>query len=264
MILLAQNTATLFPEPMPAQHRLFHVSDIHFGVEHKDALQWFVEAVRVEMPDAVVCTGDLTQRATHRQFAQARTFFAGLDVPVVLEPGNHDMPYYNLWERFTQPYKRYGALAAAVGQSLELEHLVTIPLKTTVRAQPRFPWSDGYVRAEALAETVNLLNMLNDDPRHKIVTAHHPLLPANANGKNPTIGGDNAFAALADAGADAILTGHVHVPFDMQRASGNRSIRMIGAGTLSTRLRGAEPGYNYITFSRTAGLTVEQRIFGAG
>ena len=242
-------------------HRLFHVSDIHFGVEHHDALLWFEDAVQTEKPDAVICTGDLTQRATHKQFEQARKFFSGLGTPVTLEPGNHDMPYYNLWERFTQPYKRYGALADAVGAVLELEHMLVIPLKTTVRAQPRFPWSDGYVRKEALAETVGMLERMVSDPRYKVVSCHHPLLPAVQGMKNPTIGGDLAFAAIAEAGAQAILTGHVHVPFDLVRASGNRPVRMIGAGTLSTRLRGAEPGYNVVTYSPAGGLSVDQRIY---
>lgn len=246
---------------MPLPHRLFHVSDIHFGVEHTAALNWFADAVRTQQPDLVVCTGDLTQRATHGQFAAAADFFASLNVPVTLEPGNHDMPYYNLWERFTQPYKRYGALASSVRAGAQLEHMVLVPLKTTVRAQPRFPWSDGYVRKEALRETVDALESLKGDARYKIVTAHHPLLPANIGDKNPTIGGDHAFAAIADAGADAILTGHVHVPFDLQRAAGNRSIRMIGAGTLSTRLRGAAPGYNVVSYAPESGLAVEQRTY---
>ena len=67
-----------------------------------------------------------------------------------------------------------------------------------------------------------------------------------------------------EAGVDAILTGHVHVPFDLTRASGNPSVRMVGAGTLSTRLRGAEPGYNVVTYGPQAGLSVEQRVFSAG
>ena len=66
---------------------LFHVSDVHFGVEDKSALQWFADAVSAERPDAVVCTGDLTQRATHAQFNAAREFFQSLDTPVTLEPG---------------------------------------------------------------------------------------------------------------------------------------------------------------------------------
>ncbi|GAA4642290.1 hypothetical protein GCM10023115_04830 [Pontixanthobacter gangjinensis] len=174
------------------------------------------------------------------------------------------MPYYNLWERFTQPYKRYGALADAVGAVLEFEQMVIVPLKTTVRAQPRFPWSDGYVRHEALAETVGVLESLESDHRYKIVSCHHPLLPAEEGMKNPTIGGDRAFAAVAAAGAQAILTGHVHVPFDLVRASDNKSVRMIGAGTLSTRLRGAEPGYNVVIYSPEDGLTVEQRTYRDG
>ena len=246
---------------MTDKHRLFHVSDIHFGVEHLAAVAWFADAVAHERPDAVVCTGDLTQRATHEQFAAARDFFASLDTPVVLAPGNHDMPYYNLLERFTQPYKRYGALREAVESTVELEHCILIPLKTTVRAQPRFPWSDGYVRKKALAETTRILRDCTDDRRYKIITAHHPLLPAQPDAKNPTIGGDAAFAALIEAGADAVLTGHVHVPFDLQRGHGNRALRMIGAGTLSTRLRGAEPGYNVVSYGPQSGLTVEQRVF---
>ncbi len=244
--------------------RLFHVSDVHFGVEHREALQWFADAVRDERPDAVICTGDLTQRATHAQFDAARRFFQSLDTPVTLEPGNHDMPYYNLWERFTQPYKRYGALADSVGAPLSFEHCVIVSLKTTVRIQPRFPWSDGYVHKDALAQTLREIAELPDDDRYRIVSCHHPLLPATPDGKNPTIGGDNAFAALADAGVDAILTGHVHVPFDLNRASGNQSVRMVGAGTLSTRLRGAEPGYNVVIHDPKAGLEVQQRVFGTG
>lgn len=249
---------------MSTAQTIFHVSDIHFGVEHRDAVAWFEEAVAREQPDIVICTGDLTQRATHRQFGEARDFFTRLGCPVVLEPGNHDMPYYNLWERFTQPYKRYGALRDAVGHMVELDALVLIPLKTTVRAQPRFPWSDGYVHRDALRETLDRLERLGDDSRFRIVTAHHPLLPATPDSKNPTIGGDGAFAALAEAGVDAILTGHVHVPFDLTRSAGNTAIRMIGAGTLSTRLRGAQPGYNVLRYNRADGLTLDQRMFDAG
>ena len=63
--------------------RLFHISDVHFGVEDCDALDSFAEAVARERPDAVVCTGDLTQRAKHSEYAAAREWFAALGVPVV-------------------------------------------------------------------------------------------------------------------------------------------------------------------------------------
>jgi 3',5'-cyclic AMP phosphodiesterase CpdA len=246
---------------MNTKTTLFHMSDMHFGVENPAAVEWFADAVRREMPAAVICTGDLTQRATLEQFAETTSFFQSLPVPVTLEPGNHDMPYYNLWERFTQPFSRYGALVDSIHRPLEFDDLVLVSLTTTVRIQPRFPWSDGFVTRNALAAAVSRLGELKDDPRFKLVTCHHPLVPAQEGRKNPTIGGNKAFAKIAAAGADAVLSGHVHVPFDLTRQSQGAKVRMIGAGTLSTRLRGAVPSYNVLTYDSQDGLQVERRDF---
>ncbi|GAB4576829.1 MAG: phosphodiesterase [Roseibium sp.] len=41
-------------------------------------------------PDAVVITGDLTDRSDPREYALARSLLSRLDVPVFLVPGNHD------------------------------------------------------------------------------------------------------------------------------------------------------------------------------
>ena len=221
--------------------RLFHISDVHFGVEDARALEAAAQAVAHERPDAVVCTGDLTQRAKHSEYAAAQAWFAGLGVPVVLEPGNHDMPYYNPWERFTDPFRRYNRLRAAVDDGFASPDVVLVPLRTTVRAQRRFPWSDGVVTRAALAATLAQLAALKGDPRTIIVIAHHPLLGPQGADKNPTIGGDAAFAQLAAAGVHAVLSGHVHVPFDQMRIAGDHTVRMIGTGTLSTRLRHGAP-----------------------
>lgn len=236
--------------------RLFHISDVHFGVENRAALDAVARAVAAEHPDAVVCTGDLTQRAKHAEYAAAKDWLAALGVPVVLQPGNHDMPYYNPWERFTDPFRRYRRLNAAVGSSFESPDVILVPLLTTVPAQWRFPWSDGVVKRSELATTVAALEDLKGDPRHKLVIAHHPLLGPDDVRANPTIGGDDAFAVLAAAGADAALSGHIHVPLDEVRERGGHAMRMIGAGTLSTRLRhGAPPSYRVITAERGGALT---------
>ena len=232
--------------------RLFHISDVHFGVEDRAALEAVAKAIRDEAPDALVCTGDLTQRAKHSEYEAAADWFASLGVPVVLEPGNHDMPYYNLLERFTDPYRRYRRLRDKVGGAFEADDVILVSLKSTVRVQPRFPWSDGVVTRKALAETVARLEKLKSDPRQVIVTAHHPLLGPEGE-RNPTIGGTRAFAAIAAAGADAVLSGHIHRPLDELREVDGAAMRMIGAGTLSTRLRhGAPPSYRLITCTREA------------
>src|SRR4051812_42090198 len=90
----------LEPRQCPARHpgmttRLFHVSDLHFGREDAAAVARFAEIVRAERPDAVICTGDLTMRARSREFAAATDWLKSLGVPVTIEPGNHDLPYFN-------------------------------------------------------------------------------------------------------------------------------------------------------------------------
>ncbi len=235
---------------------LFHVSDIHFGIEDAAAHRWFADAVARERPDAVICTGDITQRAKHREWAAAQAWLAGLGVPVITEVGNHDMPYYNLAERFLTPFNRYDRLAAAMGAWPELPGIHCSALRTTVRAQRRFPWSDGVVTAPALDAAVKAVHGAQQGDL-RLVIGHHPLMAGPPGSPNPTIGGDRAFAALARAGADVILSGHVHDPFDLTFEAEGRAVRMIGAGTLSRRLRRTRPSYNVLRIDD--GLQLETR-----
>ena len=68
-----------------------------------------------------------------------------------------------------------------------------------------------------------------------------------------------------ERGVGAILSGHTHVPFNEHRSVGFRSAQMIGAGTLSTRLRnGAPASYNALSYeSGDNAIAVETRIVGA-
>lgn len=245
--------------------RLFHISDVHFGVEDRSALHAVARAVAEEQPDAVVCTGDLTQRAKRSEYAAAAEWLGSLNVPVWVDPGNHDMPYYNLFERFLNPFGRFHGLKEGVAASaFETNDVVLIPLNTSVPAQTRWPWSDGVVTPSAIEQTLGRLRQLKEDPRWKIVTAHHPLHGPQPGGPSSTIGGVDALGALVGEGMDAIMTGHIHTPFNERREIGSASAQVIGAGTLSTRLRhGAPPSYNVLTCQldpiRDYDITVELR-----
>lgn len=232
--------------------RLFHISDVHFGIENRAALDAVAQAISNEKPDLLVCTGDLTQRARHSEYAAAAEWFGSLRVPVWLDPGNHDMPYFNPIERFWDPYRRYRHLRQLVAvDQFETDDLVLVPLRTTVPAQRRWPWSDGVVTGAALEEAQARLWSLGPQTRHVIVTAHHPLHGPKMEGPNATIGGDGAMAELVAAGMNAILTGHIHRPFNEFRGEPGCRAQVIGAGTLSHRLRhGAPPSYNVLTCSR--------------
>lgn len=224
--------------------RIFHVSDIHFGAEDTSALDWFANCVRTERPDAVALTGDLTMRARHREFAAAAKWLGQFDVPMTIEPGNHDLPYFNLFERFFRPYRRYRALENHIEQQLELDGVTIVPLGTTARAQWRLNWSHGKVSSSALRSAISHVDA-SPDGHILLVACHHPLVDADLS-QGRTRGGRKALGRLAKAGAHAVLSGHVHDPFDLVFHGDDASIRMIGAGTLSERTRETRPSFNEI------------------
>lgn len=236
---------------------LFHISDLHFGREDRVALDWVSAAIAAEQPDAVLITGDLTMRARHREFEAACAWIGGLGVPTTVEVGNHDLPYFNLLERFTRPYRRYRAIERLIERELDFPGFAVVPLKTTTRAQPRWPWVEGWVRPAALAQTLAAIDALPRDTQI-FVTAHHPLLERAPSGRRLTINGEAAMAALAGRKVAAVLTGHVHDPFDLVQETAAGPLRMIGAGTLSTRLRSSPASYNRIVIG-PQGIAVTAR-----
>ncbi len=225
---------------------LFHFSDVHFGLEDKRALAWAEECIVREKPAAICITGDLTMRARHREFRAACKWISALGPPVTVEVGNHDMPYFNLVERFTDPYRRFRAIEALLERQLDLPGVAIVPLKTVARAQWRFPWSNGWVTDQALAETLGAIDALPAGKR-VIVTAHHPLTERDPKGKLLTINGTATMEALAKRGILAILTGHVHDAFDIEQPTPAGPLRMIGAGTLSKRVRSTPASFNELT-----------------
>jgi 3',5'-cyclic AMP phosphodiesterase CpdA len=242
--------------------RLFHVSDVHFGREDAEAIAWFGRKVQEEQPDAIIMTGDLTMRARAAEFAAAGQWLASLGRPVTVEVGNHDLPYFNLWARFVTPYKRYRAVEQASERPLDLPGVTVVPLKTTARFQPRLNWSKGYVSRHALKTS---LALVQGAPAGDVVlvAAHHPLVEGGTRMSSETHRGPLALATLAAAGADAVLTGHVHDPFDIAHEVGGRTVRLIGAGTLSTRTRAKPPSFNVLTIEG-GDFTTVARFKGEG
>ena len=227
--------------------RLFHLSDIHFGLEDSRAIAWAKECIERERPDAVAITGDLTMWARSREFKAACEWITALDVPVTVEVGNHDIPYFNLYQRFFAPYRRFRAIESLVESQLDLPNLAIVPLRTTTRAQyQRFPWSNGWVTERALAHCLEAIDAQPEGTR-VLVAAHHPLTERRErDNKLLTINGTKTMEALAGRKVMAILSGHIHDPFDLVAQTSAGPLRMVGAGTLSRRIRSTPPSFNEI------------------
>ncbi|MBX7491716.1 metallophosphoesterase [Qipengyuania sp. 1NDW9] len=237
--------------------RIFHLSDVHFGLENNRALDWVKQEIAEKRPDAVAITGDLTMRARHHEFAAATEWINSLDAPVTVEVGNHDMPYFNPIERFLDPYRRFNGMKDKVEKEIDLGNLAIIPLKTAVRAQPRLNWSKGWVTDAALEKCLAAIDAMPEG-RRALVAVHHPLREVGTQGTALTKNGEKALRALARRPVEAVLSGHVHDAFDIMEDTSEGPVRMIGAGTLSQRTRSTPCSFNEIEWDGTR-LTVAVR-----
>lgn len=226
---------------------LFHLSDIHFGLVDEQAIAWAKREIAERRPDAVVITGDLTMRARHHEFEAATRWITALDVPVTVNIGNHDMPYFNLIERFVTPYKRFEGMKSLVEREINLPGLAIVPLKTVRRWQPRLNWSKGWVTQPALDKCLACLDALPEGVK-AIVAVHHPLREVGTQGTALTYNGSKALEQLAQRNVLAVLSGHVHDAFDIAEPTAHGTVRMIGAGTLSKRTRSTPPSFNELRF----------------
>ena len=237
--------------------RIFHLSDIHFGLEDNRALDWAEREIANTSPDAVAITGDLTMRARHREFDAATRWITALEAPVTVNIGNHDMPYFNLIERFVTPYKRFEGMQSLVEREIDLPGLAIVPLKTVRRWQPRLNWSKGWVTEAALKKCLAMLDALPDGVK-ALVAVHHPLREVGTEGTALTFRGSKALEELAKRNVLAVLSGHVHDAFDIAEPTRHGTVRMIGAGTLSQRTRSTPPSFNELTWDGSE-LCVEVR-----
>lgn len=240
--------------------RFFHVSDVHFGREDREAVEWFSARVKEEQPDAVIMTGDLTMAAHRSEFEAAAKWLTDMNRPITVEVGNHDLPYFNPWARFVTPYKRYQSLERMIERPLDVKGVAVVPLKTTARFQLRFNWSKGNVSLRSLQQSLSLVEAVPSGDT-VFVACHHPLIESGVRMRSNTRRGMQALEALSAAGAHAVLTGHVHDPFDIAHDVGGRTIRLIGAGTLSTRTRAQPPSFNVITV-QDGGFETVARFLG--
>lgn len=225
--------------------RLLHLSDLHFGRERPELIAPLIALAHELHPDVTVISGDLTQRARAGQYRAAAALLRALPGPVLAVPGNHDMPLWNPLARAFCPFRRWRrAVSPDLEPMAETGDLRVVGLNT---ADPRV-WQRGLIRPAALERATARLRGARAG-QLRIVALHHPLDQPPQSRKQPMAGAAGAALALAEAGADVILCGHLHqwaaAPY--ARREGGRLMLVVQAGTtLSTRLRGEENDLNLI------------------
>jgi 3',5'-cyclic AMP phosphodiesterase CpdA len=195
--------------------RLLHLSDLHFGSEDAKALSAVADFARSIKPEAVLVSGDITQRGRRNEFAAAREWFDALGMRVIVAPGNHDTPLLHIAARLASPFERYSRYMRGIDATDQLIELaggaIRISAINTARGvQMRRNWAEGVINLKGLDSA---LGRLDGGPKGawRLLLCHHPLIePSLARIKVTTNRGPEALRRAAGAGVHAILTGHTH------------------------------------------------------
>lgn len=228
--------------------RVLQFSDIHFGCEHKQAVEAALDYAHATPSDLILITGDITQQGLPDEFEAAGRWIRRMPEPRFVIVGNHDVPYWSLLARLFRPWRAFERATGHPAHDHQfLSPAVMVRGVVTARGwQARANWSKGVID---LDQTRKAAEALRQAPvgTLRILACHHPLIemigtPMTGDVKR----GDAAALIFAEAGVDLITTGHVHVPFALPIALGDRCSYAVGCGTLSHRERGAPPSFNQI------------------
>jgi 3',5'-cyclic AMP phosphodiesterase CpdA len=239
---------------------LLQVSDPHFGTERPEVVEGLLRFAAALAPDVVVLSGDITQRATAREFRAARAFADRLAPAHVLAiPGNHDIPLIDVLARAFRPYARYcAAFGAELEPSWESAAMRVVTLNTTR------PWrhKDGEVSARQVERVVERFTGAAP-AQWRVAVVHQPAAVARDEDRGHLLHGHaHALRRWSEAGVDLVLGGHIHLPYVVALHERDpalpRPLWVVQAGTaVSSRVR-HEAG-NSVNVLRTLEAAAQRR-----
>jgi 3',5'-cyclic AMP phosphodiesterase CpdA len=225
--------------------RIAHLADLHFGEGSEAAAEALAADIRTQAPDAVVVSGDLTRRARPAEFSAALAFLEALEAPLLVVPGNHDIPRGDVLARFLDPRRRWRtARPGALRDVLSLPGLRLIGLDSVSRAQWHLDWAAGAISAPRRAGLDAALARPGE--AMTIVTCHHPLRhPAWAAHRRAPRHAEPTIALLREHGVAALLCGHLHRAAVTVLGAGG-PLQVVAPSALSPRGLGCPNGWNLI------------------
>ncbi len=249
--------------------RLVHVSDLHFGrpavSERLDSLRGLIAELG---PDAVAVSGDLKQRCSRREFAQAREYLdkIGEKAPYIVIPGNHDIRWLGAVARnlglaglFRKQahefkYSRYRKfICEDLTPSLEVPGAAIAGLNTAhgiTRGSLTRRFRDlgviGLVKHADIQSVKEAFSKASPDAA-RIVMIHHNPIRGELSGRHGLANTEQALHAFANLGAELILCGHDHLDAVHTVEKGVHGLVISTAGTISNRLRpGRASSFNLV------------------
>ncbi|WP_445115252.1 metallophosphoesterase family protein [Acinetobacter sp. WZC-1] len=215
---------------------LLHLSDLHFGTERDECLRAIQKFCVQHRPEAVVVSGDLTQRARRSEFQRCREFLTSLQTPYLVVPGNHDIPLYHLWHRLLRPFGLYQLFFGSPEKTLVTAHFYLIGLNSIRRRY--------HTRGDiSVAQIQQVDQQLLQAPKNKlnIIVSHQPFYTAiqDHHRRDCPVRARRAVSQWGEHGLFALLHGHLHhtAVHDLNQLYGlqlERPVYEVHAGTATS------------------------------
>ena len=179
------------------------------------------------------------------EYRQARECLDTLpDVPVIVTPGNHDIPLYRVHERLFNPLRNYRTyISTDLDSATRVDGAVFVALCS---AEPHRAIVNGRLRGGQLEFAARIFQKCAPEDVRILVT-HHPLAcPPDGGSDNILPGSDALLDSFREMGVELILSGHLHRSYVVTTTGGAYGdVAIVHSGTAaSNRGRMAERGRN--------------------
>jgi 3',5'-cyclic AMP phosphodiesterase CpdA len=250
-----------------SEFTLVHLSDLHFGRPVDLAQIAAVERLVPSLePDAVVVSGDTSQRSRHGEHQRGLAFLERMQetAPTLLVLGNHNVEWWKSPFGILGRRVMYAKYRTYFGE--ELTPVLRLPglvvagaLSAHGLAVGSLTWNQRDLTVKGhlpASETDRLTRLFAAEPAGtaKVAVLHHNVLRGDISHRMGLAHWASAQRRLDASGADAVLCGHDH-----QEGAGQlpRGTVVSTSGTLTDRTRGKRPSvFNVVRIDRD-GVQVE-------
>ncbi|MGC2656830.1 MAG: metallophosphoesterase [Bryobacteraceae bacterium] len=231
-----------------------HISDLHFGYNDPVLAKALTQVLAEINPHVLVVSGDLVEHATDPEFSSVRDFLKTLPGPQIIVPGNHDLPFYNLWRRFTEGLAKYRQFITAEPEPTFIDNEIAIVGADSAHL---YPVKGGKITDSQLDHLVARFSTFPAGLIRVLVT-HHPFdLPKPSN-PHLLIGHSRRAVIRLSPVVDILLAGHIHLSSTGSTSTRykleNHAMVFVQAGTaISDRNKGEANSFNLIQTGCTDG-----------
>ncbi|HYC51132.1 MAG TPA: metallophosphoesterase [Gemmatimonadaceae bacterium] len=233
---------------------LFHCSDVHFGhpavPEQYEAIEGMIQDRGF---DAVLISGDLTQRSKAGEFQRARAFIKHAEraSKVLVVPGNHDVAWWHAPlgigddRKLLRKYRHY--INEDIEPVLRIPGATIAGLNTSHGIIPHtLTWNlrdlsiIGYIREDQLGRVAQEFSK-SPPGDARIIVMHHNPVKGELSKRHGLRNTNRILGAFAEMAVDLVCCGHDHQEAIHYIEHTKKGTIISTAGTISSRGRGGRP-----------------------